>query len=447
MWDIPSGTGLAIQIDALPSEAPQGAIRALPLAAQKRFAQQGNIAVIDISGVITPYQNILSVLFGGTDVQSIGEQLESAVNDPAIGGIILRIDSPGGIITGVEELASTIAAARGKKPIVAYAYGNAASAAYWIASAADRIVAGPTTSLGSIGVAMAVAKDQDKGWVRFVSSNAPGKKIDPSTREGQDSIQRRLDAMEAEFVAAIAAHRGISQDEVLQDFGRGDVLPAREAVRVGMADMVGGFRDALALLFDPEIQPSNQGETMSKQENPAPQGGETIRRDQVTAEFLMREFPQIAGVLIREGREQSQDTIKKQGYEEGMAAGAKAERERILSIEAMALAGHEDMVAEAKKDGKTQPGDLAMKMVAAQKQRGFSFLESRREDANANKGIGPATDPQPMSPGVDASAPIEERAAAEWASDPKIRTEFGDKETYLAFRKAEDEGRVRRFAK
>lgn len=186
---------------------------------------------------------------------------------------------------------------------------------------------------------------------------------------------------------------------------------------------------------------------MSKQENPAPQGGETIRRDQVTAEFLMREFPQIAGVLIREGREQSQDTIKKQGYEEGMAAGAKAERERILSIEAMALAGHEDMVAEAKKDGKTQPGDLAMKMVAAQKQRGFSFLESRREDANANKGIGPATDPQPMSPGVDASAPIEERAAAEWASDPKIRTEFGDKETYLAFRKAEDEGRVRRFAK
>lgn len=447
MWDIPSGTGLAIQIDALPSEAPQGAIRALPLAAQKRFAQQGNIAVIDISGVITPYQNILSVLFGGTDVQSIGEQLESAVSDPAIGGIILRIDSPGGIITGVEELASTIAAARGKKPIIAYAYGNAASAAYWIASAADRIVAGPTTSLGSIGVAMAVAKDQDKGWVRFVSSNAPGKKIDPSTREGQDSIQRRLDAMEAEFVAAIAAHRGISQDKVLQDFGRGDVLPAREAVRVGMADMVGGFRDALALLFDPEIQPSNQGETMSKQDNPAPQGGETIRRDQVTAEFLMREFPQIAGVLIREGREQSQDTIKKQGYEEGMTAGAKAERERILAIEAMALAGHEDMVAEAKKDGKTQPGDLAMKMVAAQKQRGFSFLESRREDANANKGIGPATDPQSMSPGVDASAPIEERAAAEWASDPKIRTEFGDKDTYLAFRKAEDEGRVRRFAK
>lgn len=186
---------------------------------------------------------------------------------------------------------------------------------------------------------------------------------------------------------------------------------------------------------------------MTKQDNPAPSAGgvDTIRRDQVTAEFLMREFPQIAGVLIREGREQSQDTVKKQGYEEGMAAGAKAERERILALEDMAIAGHEDMIAEAKKDGKTQPGELAMKMVAAQKQRGFAFLESRREDANANKGIGPATDSQPTTPGVDASAPIEERAAAEWAKDPKIRDEFGDKETYIAFRKAEDEGRVRRF--
>ena len=448
MWDIPSGTGLAIQIDVLPSEAPKGAIRTLTLAAQARFQQQGNIAVIDISGVITPYQNILSALFGGTDVQSVGEQIDEAINNPAIGGIVLRIDSPGGLITGVEELASNIAAVRGTKPIVAYAYGNAASAAYWIASAADRIVAGPTTSLGSIGVAMAVAKDQDKNWVRFVSSNAPGKMLDPQSREGQDSIQRRLDAMEAEFVSAIAANRGISENKVLKDFGRGDVLPAREAVRVGMADMVGGFRDALALVFDPEIQPSNQGETMTKQDNPAPSAGgvETISRDQITAEFLMREFPQIAGVLIREGREQSQDAIKKQGYEEGMTAGAQAERERIMALEEIAMSGHEDMVAEAKKDGKTQPGELAMKIVAAQKQRGSSFLDARKEDAKANSGIGPATDPQPLSPGVDASAPIEERAAAEWAKDPKIRAEFGDKDTYLAFRKAEDEGRVRRFA-
>lgn len=449
MWDIPSGTGLAINIDALPTEAPQAALRALPLATQNRFQQQGSVAVIDISGVITPYANILSALFGGTDVQSIGEQFEAAINDPSIGGIVLRIDSPGGIITGVEELASTIAAARGTKPIIAYAYGNAASAAYWIASAADKIVAGPTTSLGSIGVAMAVAKDQEKGWVRFVSSNAPGKRLNPESREGQDSIQRRLDAMEAEFVSSIAAHRGINTEKVLSEFGQGDVLPAREAMRVGMADVVGGFRDALALVFDPEIQPQTQGETMNKQNTSASPAGdaETLRRDQITAEFLMREFPQIAGVLIREGRDQSQEAIKKQGYEEGLQAGAKAERERIMALEEMALSGHEEMVTEAKKDGKTQPGELAIKIVAAQKQRGFDFLENRREDAKAHKDIGPSQDRQTASSGMDDGTPIEERAAAEWIKDANIRAEFGEKDTYIAYRKAEVEGRVRRLTK
>lgn len=54
MWDIPSGTGLAIHIDTLPEEAPKAALRALPLAAQGTFQQQGSVAVIDISGVITP---------------------------------------------------------------------------------------------------------------------------------------------------------------------------------------------------------------------------------------------------------------------------------------------------------------------------------------------------------------------------------------------------------
>ncbi len=187
---------------------------------------------------------------------------------------------------------------------------------------------------------------------------------------------------------------------------------------------------------------------MSKEINPAPEAAaDMIKRSDVTAEFLMKEFPQIAGVLIKEGREQSQESIKKQGYDEGMAAGAEAERARMLALDDMAVAGHEDMVTAAKKDGKTQAGELAMKIVAAQKQRGFAFIENRKEEAKAHADIGPSVDKQPLANGDDPSAPIEERAAAEWRKDPKIRAEFGDAETYTAFRKAEDEGRVRRFAK
>ena len=113
MWDIPSSTGLAILPDILPSEAPAAFQKDTPLAADI-MTHQNAVAVIDISGVITPYSNILSMLFGGTSISAIEQQFEQALGDPEIDGIVLRIDSPGGIITGVEELASTIFATRGR---------------------------------------------------------------------------------------------------------------------------------------------------------------------------------------------------------------------------------------------------------------------------------------------------------------------------------------------
>ena len=114
MWDIPSSTGLAILPNILPMEAPAAFQKDTPLAADI-MTRQNAVAVIDISGVITPYSNILSMLFGGTSISAIEQQFEHALGDPEIDGIVLRIDSPGGIITGVEELASTIFAARGVK--------------------------------------------------------------------------------------------------------------------------------------------------------------------------------------------------------------------------------------------------------------------------------------------------------------------------------------------
>ena len=160
MWDIPSSTILAIMPECLPVEAPKALQKEAMALSDAVTSHHDKVAVIDVGGIITPYPNILSMLFGGTNIASIEAQFMAAMEDPEISGILFRVDSPGGLITGVEELASTIAAARGRKPIVAYAYGNAASAAYWIASAADQIVAGPTTMLGSIGVAVAVPKTE-----------------------------------------------------------------------------------------------------------------------------------------------------------------------------------------------------------------------------------------------------------------------------------------------
>lgn len=445
MWDIPSGTGLAIQTDVLPLEAPAAFQKNTPLIKAQYAVQQDTVAVLDVSGVLTPYPNILSFLFGGVDVASLEDQFTAALDDPEISGIVLRIDSPGGLITGIEEFASTIAQARGIKPVVAYAYGNATSAAYWIASAADKIVAGPTTVLGSIGVAMAVAKEQDSRWVRFVSSGAPRKNLDPASEEGRDSVQKRLDAMEAEFVGAVARFRNTSTDHVLSEFGQGDVLPAREAVKIGMADHLGGFKDALALIST--LQQERKGATMTKPEQtPQTKGGEDmIARADMTADMIAKDFPDIAAALMAKGRAETDGAVSKTSFNEGFKAGTEAERKRILAIEEVSMPGHDDMIKAAKQDGKTTAGDLAMKIVAAEKQRGAKTLKTMEDDANEQPVVQPGA--QTTTQPVDAKAPIEERAEAEWNNSPDLRAEFDSKDSYLAFRKAEDQGRVKRYVR
>lgn len=445
MWDIPASTGLAIMPDSLPVEQPAAFQKDMPAPAANVLSHQNAVAVIDISGVITPYPNILSMLFGGTDIASVEAQFAEAMADPDVDGVVLRMDSPGGLITGVEELAGTIAAARGQKPVVAYAYGNAASAAYWIAAAADHIVAGPTTTLGSIGVAMAVPRDTNSRWVRFVSSGAPDKNLDPSSEKGRESVQRRLDAMEAEFVGAVARYRDVSPAYVLSEFGQGDVLPAREAVRVGMADQLGGLSDALALIST--LRQQQKGETMTKpDQTPHTDGGqEMIARSDLNADYIVRNLPSVASTLKDQGRKEVEGEVSKSSFNEGFKAGAEAERERILAIENVAMAGHDDLIRAAKEDGKTTAGDLAVKIVAAEKQRGSKALETMAEDAKAQPAVEPSA--EPAGSAVDANAPIEDRADAEWNGSPDIRTEFGSKEAYVAFRKAEEDGRVKRYAR
>lgn len=437
MWDIPSSTILAIMPECLPAEPPQGFQKEAVILGDAVTSYHDKIAVIDVGGIITPYQNILSMLFGGTNIASIKAQFTEAMDDPEITGIMLRVDSPGGLITGVEELASTIAAARGKKPIVAYAYGNAASAAYWIASAADKIVAGPTTMLGSIGVAVAVPKIRESGWVEFVSSNAPNKRLDPESSEGRNSIQSRLDAMEAEFISAVAENRDVSQDKVLSEFGAGDVLPAREAVRAGMADLVGGMKDALSLITT--LQPKPKGVVMTKQtetpETPSGNSGDMVAKSTITADYVAKNFPDIASAMT------------KSGFNEGFKAGSEAERERINSLEEVSMPGHEALLEAAKKDGKTKAADLAVKIVAAEKQRGGNALKTIAEETAAEPVVTPSTaNDMPNAPQVDANAPIEERAEAEWNGNAEIRSEFSDKDAYIAYRKAEEQGRVKRYA-
>src|SRR6266850_7722071 len=107
------------------------------------------IAVIPVQGVLALHPQSL-----GASVEEIDQDITAALADPRVDGILLDMDSPGGTVPGIPELGAKILAGRAVKPIVALANGLAASAAYWLASAAHEIIVTPSGEVGSIGVYM-----------------------------------------------------------------------------------------------------------------------------------------------------------------------------------------------------------------------------------------------------------------------------------------------------
>ncbi|RPJ07931.1 MAG: S49 family peptidase [Deltaproteobacteria bacterium] len=115
---------------------------------------QDGIAIVSVTGTLMKRANWISHWSGGTSTQLLKADIAKALVDSSVKGILLIVDSPGGIVHGTKDLADFIFENRGKKPIVAYTDGLMCSAAYWIASAAGEVVASKTSEVGSIGVAL-----------------------------------------------------------------------------------------------------------------------------------------------------------------------------------------------------------------------------------------------------------------------------------------------------
>lgn len=244
--DIP----LALELRAAREERPNAlAARAgRPLDGTRDVLLRDGVAIVPIIGPIVRRADFFSAVSGGTSTATIAQDLNRALDDPAVDAILLELDSPGGEATGINELARMLFEARGRKPVTAYVEGLGASAAYWIASAADEIVASATAGLGSIGAVMAVYDPQklQSKQIEFVSSQSPKKRMDPTTETGKASYQRIVDDLAEVFIGAVATHRGVSEDKVLSDFGQGSILIGRHAVAAGLADRLGSFEEALS---------------------------------------------------------------------------------------------------------------------------------------------------------------------------------------------------------
>lgn len=233
------------------------AYAAKSLANSQRARVRDGVAIIDANGPLFRRANLMTAISGATSYSIIRADLQAALDDPSVRAIMLNIDSPGGEVNGANELAQAIFDARGSKPIVAYVGGAGASAAYWIASAADSIVASPTAVLGSIGVQVAYREPAGKAGeksYKFVSSQSPNKNPEIGTEEAAKQIQATIDAMAQVFVETVARNRGVATETVLTNFGGGGTFVGKSAMEAGLADSIGSFEAVLAELSTGERQ-------------------------------------------------------------------------------------------------------------------------------------------------------------------------------------------------
>jgi len=233
-------------------------------------------AVLPLVGTIIPRMDMFAESSGAVSIQRFQNMFRQSLADDEIDNIIIDIDSPGGQVSGVQEMADEIFDSRGQKPITAVANTLAASAAYWIATAADEIVVTPSSEVGSIGV-FAIHEDLSKmldqvgvkmSLISAGKYKTEGNPFEPLGDEAREAIQQRVLEYFDAFTAGVARNRGVSQFRVNDGFGQGRVLGAEEAVKEGMADRVATLDETISyVLSQPnEINANGSSKLYSFQE-------------------------------------------------------------------------------------------------------------------------------------------------------------------------------------
>ncbi len=241
---------------AVAGERPQGTRYTV-------IPENSKIAVIEIWGAIFPRANMMTYYSGGTSCELLTNDIKSALADVRIESILFLIHSPGGEATGISELADLIYKSRSKKRMTAYIYGYGCSAAYWIASACGNVVVNKTATVGSVGVYSCYTDDTEQLKLRglkeieFRNEQSPNKNLSPTTDEGSNLIQTRINDLGAVFYSDIARNRGIKVEFAIKNFGGGDSFIGAKAVKQGLADRVGNFDYAFGILNGENLLPDD----------------------------------------------------------------------------------------------------------------------------------------------------------------------------------------------
>jgi len=205
------------------------------------FHLKDKVAVVSIKGIITDSKNSV-------------EQIKKYSEDSDIKALVVRIDSPGGGVAASQEIYDSILTAKKKKKVVASMGSVAASGGYYIACAADKIVANPGTVTGSIGAIMHFSNVEELvrkvGYKSSVVKSGRYKDIGSPFRDMTDSerqlIQEVIDDIYDQFLEAVSASRNIAKDE-LRTVADGRILTGRQALGLRLIDNTGDLESAINL--------------------------------------------------------------------------------------------------------------------------------------------------------------------------------------------------------
>ena len=337
---------------------------------------QGATAIIPISGPLMKRDSFSLFFFGGTSYAYVQAAVKEALADDEVESILLRIDSPGGVVNGLEETVDLIFNSRGQKPIVAYADGMMASAAYEIGSAAGEVVAGPTAMVGSIGVLM-VHEDWSKynemagidvTYLTAGKYKALGNPDEPLSDLARDTFQAELDYLYTIFVGTVARNRDAEESTVLTDMADGRIFIGQQAADAGLVDRIGNI--SMAIERAGRLAAGGQLQYLLKT------GGHTMADTKITFEMLKAEAPDLVKKI--------EDDAFTAGADTGYADGVNAERARVTEI--MEADADYAQTVTAIKDG--VEASAAFKLFyEAEKSKRAAGLKELESQASAAAGI------------------------------------------------------------
>ncbi len=404
------------------------------------FERDGKVAILRLEGVLTRQLNLFSLLFGGTSTEAVERDLKAALESPEIEGILLLVNSPGGTVDGAPELAQTIFSARGKKPVVALADSTAASAALWIAAAADSLLLrGPTSVVGSIGV-VAVhfdfsRREESAGIKVSEIVSAPRKNLvsphQPLTEEGREALQRQVDFVHEQFVSDLARNRGVGRERAAQ-WGTGEVFFAEEAMRLGLADGFATPESVVAQLAGGSALGGGKSSVSPPKAASAPGPGMVATAPKPSVESLRKlAGPEFCNWLDGQPAAPPTEALAPPERSAGAADPNLAFTERCKAEWQRNLGGVREEF------GSLESYTAFKKAEAAGKVRivGASRNEIEVEEGKMGKKLG-------TFERQEVAREAEKQARQEWERDAAVRVQFGSVERYVAFRRAQATGQA-----